>query len=124
MTRQMQMFFQNEQIEIAGHDETITVSAEITGQVAVHQTPYHQYRWTVTHVLSGRALLEGIDEYVVAIATARAMKALDLDAYWQNGCCASQAFYDEATRLIKDVAARFGLHHRYRIVGAICEEQP
>ena len=121
MPNQMQMFFQNEQIEVVGHNEHFLVSAEIIGQVAVHQTPKYEHLWTVTHIQSGRAVMECIYEYVTAIAIAQAMKALDLDTYWNNGCCSSQAFYDEATRLIKDVAARYGLHHRYRIVGKVCE---
>lgn len=123
MTKQMQMFFENRQIEIAGRDGTIKVSAEIIGQVAVHPTPVHDYLWTITHVQSGYALLEGIYEYVAAIAIAEAMKALDIDAYWHHGCCASQAFYDEATRLIKTVAAKYNLRFGYRIVGEICEDK-
>lgn len=122
MARQMQMFFQNGQIEVAGLDENFLVEAEIIGQVAVHQTPKHRQLWTITHILSGQALLECICEYVAAIAIAEAMKVLDLDTYWRNGCCASSTFYDEATRLITETAGRYNLRFGYRVVGKVCED--
>jgi hypothetical protein len=96
------------------------VSAEIMGQVAVHRT-LESGGWSITHILSGRAVLEAIVDYTTAIEIAKRLAVLDLDTYWNAGCCASKAFYQDATRIIKDVAVRRGLHHRYQIVGKVCD---
>lgn len=101
---------------------TALVDAEIIGQLAVHRTPECD-GWSVTHVLSGHAALECVVVYTVAVEIAKQLNRLGLDRYWNAGCCASQAFYQDATRIIQDVAARHNLHHRYRIVGKVCNDR-
>jgi hypothetical protein len=111
---------QNASITIYKADgSTELVDAEIVGQVAVHRT-LECDGWSITHVLSGRAALESIVDYTVTIEIAKRLAVLDLDTYWNAGCCASKAFYQDATRIIKDVAVRRGLHHRYQVVGKVC----
>lgn len=119
--KQLQMFFAERIIEVAGRNGIVSVSAEIIGQLAVHPALEDTQLWTISHVVSGYGVLDSIYDYIVAVAIAEQLSALDIDEYWKNSQCASQAFYDEAARLIKDVAARYSLKFAYRVTGKVCE---